>query len=323
MLEKIQNKKRNSMEPLEEVKILRGRVAELEGLGVRREKDQEEIKETKEELVKRIWALKKTNETLRALYGELDKKNQKLEKFDKLKSQFVANVSHEFKNPLFVVSESLSIILDGLIGKINTEQEKILKAGKNNVDRLLRLVTDMLDLSKIEAGKMEMRREKFDMAELVNEILTNYEGEILKKEIILKKNISCRANLIWADKDRMSEVIINLLSNAVKYTPSKGNVDVKFGWTKKEGRFEISDTGSGIREQDLGKIFNKFERISDEEKEGTGLGLSITKDIVELHKGKIWAESEFGKGSKFIFVLPKDLRAEARKYGSAPTKGTC
>jgi len=308
MSEKRQNKKRNMMKPLEEVKILRARVAELEGLGVLHEKAEKEIKEIKEELAKRSWTLKKTSETLRALYRELDQKNQKLEKFDKLKSQFVANVSHEFKNPLFVVSESLSIILDGLMGKINTEQEKILKVGKNNVDRLLRLVTDMLDLSKIEAGKMEMRRERFDMAKLVEDVLTNYEGEILKKEIVLKKNISRRANLIWADKDRMSEVIINLLSNAVKYTPSKGNVDVKFEWTKEEGRFEISDTGSGIREQDLGKIFNKFERISDEKQEGTGLGLSITKDIVELHKGKIWAESEIGKGSKFIFVLPKDLR---------------
>jgi len=270
------------------------------------------LKDTKDELAKRSWVLQKTGEALKALYKEIDKKNEELKKFDKLKSQFVANVSHEFKNPLFVIDESLKIVLDGLMGDVNAKQEKMLKTGKRNVERLIRLVNDMLDLAKIEAGKMEIRREHFDISALVNEILTSYEGEISKKQIILNTNIPPRANLIWADKDKISEVVINLLSNALKYTPLKGNVSVKLVSTKQEVRFEISDSGSGIKKQDFEKIFDKFERVTTGAQEGTGLGLPITKDIIELHKGKIWVESEIKKGSNFIFVIPKDFRDGAK-----------
>ena len=264
-------------------------------------------------MAKRSWVLQKTGEALKALYKEIDRKNEELKRFDKLKSQFVANVSHEFKNPLFVINESLEIVLDGLMGKINAKQEKILKTGKRNVERLIRLVIDMLDLAKIEAGKMEMRREKFDIAELVNEILAGYESELNKKQIVLRRDVSEEASLIYADRDRISEVVINLLNNAIKYTPKKGNVEVKLRLTKKEVRFEISDSGAGIKEQDFEKIFDKFERVTTGTQEGTGLGLPITKDIIELHKGKIWVECKIKKGSKFIFVLPKDFRGEKRK----------
>ena len=110
---------------------------------------------------------------------------------------------------------------------------------------------------------------------------------------------------MWADKDKLTQVVINLLSNAIKYTPDKGNVAVKLEGSEKEIQFEISDTGAGIPKEDYGKIFDKFERITAEKQEGTGLGLPIARDIVELHRGKIWVESELGKGSKFIFTLPK------------------
>jgi len=312
MLEKILNRK-SRKKILEDVKILESKVDELENFRILHERAQDVIKNTEEELAKRSWAHKKSGETLRALYHELNEKNQRLERFDELKSQFVANVSHEFKSPLFTINESLSVVLDGLLGEVTPEQKKILEGGKNNTERLLRLVMDMLDLSKIEAGKMEIRREKFDMAALVDEILTSHERETRKKHITLKRNLSRRASLIWADKDRISEVVINLLSNAVKYTPKKGTVAVKLTGTKKEIRFEMSDTGEGIQKQDFLKIFDKFKRVTAEKQEGTGLGLPIAKDIVELHRGKIWVESEIGKGSKFIFVLPKDLRGEKRK----------
>ena len=285
MVKKIQNRKRNKEELLEEA-----------------------LQETRDELAKRSWALQKTSEALKALYKELDKKNEELKRFDQLKSQFVANVSHEFKNPLATIKESLGIILDGLIGEINPEQKKTLKAGKNNVERLIRLVTDMLDLSKIEAGKMEMRMESLDAAILVSEILISYEGEISKKQITLKKDIPQNIGLIRADRDKLSEVIINLLNNAIKYIPEKGDVAIKLLGTKDSIRFEISDTGPGIRKKDSEKIFDKFERVTAEKQEGTGLGLPIAKDIVELHKGKIWVESGAGKGSMFIFVLPRNLK---------------
>ncbi|MBU0683452.1 MAG: HAMP domain-containing sensor histidine kinase [Candidatus Omnitrophota bacterium] len=270
------------------------------------------IKKTKNDLEKQNWVLRKTRDTLTALYKDLDKKNEKLKRFDELKSQFVANVSHELKNPLFVINESLSVILDGFVGEINPEQKKMIKIGNDNVARLLRLVTDMLDLSKIESGKMEMRREKFNMSELVDETLSGFEGEIAKKQITLKKDIPSYEDFIWADRDRISEVIINLLNNAIKYTPENGNIGVKLEDAKEEIRFEISDTGSGILKEDYSKIFDKFERVTLGKQDGTGLGLPISKDIVEFHRGKIWVESEFGKGSKFSFVLPKDLRGGVR-----------
>jgi signal transduction histidine kinase len=155
---------------------------------------------------------------------------------------------------------------------------------------------------------MEMCRTEFDIVALVNEILSSYERELSKKQLVLKKDIPPGIGLVWADRDKLSEVIINLLNNGIKYTPSPGQLIIKLEGTEKEIRFEISDTGPGIPGEYLEKIFDKFERITAEKQEGTGLGLPIAKDIVGLHKGKIWVESEVGKGSKFIFTLPRDLR---------------
>ena len=244
------------------------------------------------------------------LLMELTAANEKLKELDKRKSDFVANVSHEFLNPLTVIKEALSIIIDGLAGDIDAKQKDFLSMAKGNIERLIRLVTDLLDISKIEAGKMEMRRENFDIAVLVNEILVNYEKELAKKDISLKKDIRADIGAIWADRDKITEVVINLLNNAIKYTPAGGEVGIKLiGKEENELYFEISDTGPGIPEEYKEKIFDKFERILSEKQEGTGLGLPIAKDIVELHKGRIWVESEPGHGSRFIFTIPRDLRA--------------
>jgi len=170
------------------------------------------------------------------------------------------------------------------------------------------LVTDLLDLSKIEAGRMDMKRENFDISLLVNEVLIIYEREFLKKKMLFSKNIPSDIGMIWADRDKISEVIINLLSNAIKHTPAGGEVGIKLSAKENELYFEISDSGPGIPEEYKDKIFDKFERITTEKTEGAGLGLPIARDIVELHKGRIWVESEPGKGSRFIFVLPRDLR---------------
>lgn len=238
------------------------------------------------------------------LLEELKISNEKLKELDKLKSAFVANVSHEFKNPLAVINGSLSVMLSGRMGKIDPKQKEMLEMGKRNIDRLLRLVTDILDISRIESGKMEMKMENFDMDLLVGEILKIYEGEFSNKKILFSKEISERPCKIYADKDKISEVLINLLSNAVKYTPEGGNIKVSLKEAQEDICFEISDTGPGIPKEYFEKIFDKFERIAADKQEGTGLGLSIAKDIIELHKGKIWVESGIGKGSKFIFTLP-------------------
>lgn len=252
------------------------------------------------------------NRQLVNVLRELEQANVKLKEMDKRKSAFVANVSHEFKNPLLVIKESLSLIIEGFAEDVDSEQKDILSGAKRNTERLIRLVTNLLDVSKIEAGKVEMHIENFDIAILLNEILDNYKKELAKKDISLKKDIQKDIGAIWADRDKISQIVINLFNNAIKYTHVGGEVGIKLITKENELYFEISDTGPGIPKEYKDKIFDKFERITAEKIEGTGLGLPIAKDIVMLHKGRIWLESEAGKGSRFIFVLPRDLRDKNR-----------
>ncbi len=239
--------------------------------------------------------------------------NEKLKELDARKSDFVSRVSHEFKNPLAIIRESTAAVTDGLAGEINAQQKKLLEASRRNTERLIRLVTDLLDLAKIEAGKMEIRREEIDLAGFLNEMVSAHETDVSKKALALAKEIPQNIGMIWADRDKLSEVVINLLSNAIKYTPAGGKVTIKAEGAENEIRFEISDTGPGIAKEDFEKIFDKFERISAEKEEGTGLGLAITKDIVALHKGKVWVESEPGKGSTFIVTLPRNPGKDDRR----------
>lgn len=223
------------------------------------------------------------------------------------KSTFVANVAHEIRSPLTIIKEDFDILLDEKSSKIEHRQKMLLEMGQRNVNRLLRLVTDLLDISKIEAGKIKLKVEKVDLALLVIDIMKTHEGEILKKHIIVKKDIQQNIGPLYADKDKLTEVIINLLTNAIKYT-SSGTIIIKLTGNHEQVRFEITDSGPGISKENIKKIFDKFERIITEKQEGTGLGLSIAKDIIELHKGNIWVESVVGKGSKFIFTLPRNLK---------------
>lgn len=241
------------------------------------------------------------------------KAEELLKKVTERKLAFVANVSHEFKNPLSIIREALAQIIEGLSGAISAEQKNILEIARHNIERLIRLTTDLLDISMVEAGMMKLKREKIGIGSLVEEIIANNNTEISKKQLTLKKYIPKDIGSLWADKDKVTEVIINLLSNAIKYTPSGGNIGIKLSGADNKIRFEISDDGPGIAKEDIDKVFSKFERILIEKKEGTGLGLSIARDIVELHKGKIWVESEIGKGSRFIFTLPRDFKFDQSK----------
>ena len=272
----------------------------------------EEVITLKKKLKDEEWAGEKTKENIKILYKELEEKNKKLKELDRLKSQFVANVAHEFKSPLIIIREAVKLILDGTLGEVNDVQRDALLRGRRNAERLIRLVTDLLDLAKIEAGKLSMKRERVDVALLIEEVSAAYKNEFSKKGITFIKNIREDIGLIWADKDKINEVIVNLLNNAIKYTRDGGTITINLTGDEREIRFEVTDTGLGISKGDTQRIFDKFERIGIDKKEGTGLGLPITKDIVELHKGKIRVESKVGKGSKFIFTLPRDLRKKDR-----------
>ena len=244
------------------------------------------------------------------LLKEMQAANKKLLELDERKSIFVSNVAHELKTPLATVNLSLENILERIPGEADSEQKRMFEIGKRNIERLLRLVTDLLDLAKIEKGKLELKREEIDLEALTNEVTTTYELECKKKHIIIKKEFPDKAGFIWADKDKITEVITNLLNNAIKYSPQGSNIIIKIDSDADEARFAISDNGPGIPVDAYDKVFSKFERITAEKEEGSGLGLPIAKDIIGLHKGKIWVDSEMGKGSTFTFALPRDLRKQ-------------
>lgn len=267
------------------------------------------IGELKRDVANHVWALKKTKELGRILYEDIEKKNDQLTLYNQLKNQFVANVSHEFKTPLAIIKESVALVLDGVAGEISSKQREVLESGRKNLDRLIRLVNDLLDLSKIESGKIEIKREQVNLAELMKETARICRPDIARKRIRLIENFSKDPGEIWADRDKLIQVVLNIVNNAVKFTPEGGTITLESGDQGKNARFEIRDTGCGIPKESLERIFEKFERVPSAKREGTGLGLSIAREIVNLHKGRLWAESEEGKGSAFICLLPKDLRA--------------
>ena len=235
----------------------------------------------------------------------------KLKHSDQLKSTLIASVSHELKSPIAVIKTNLDLISEGLTGYVSEAQKKIVDLCIKVTGRMARLVTDLLDLHKIEAGMLDMRRERCDLSKLVESQVIEFGPLISQKGIKMVTELLDTDLMMWADGDKITRVINNLLSNAIKHTPDGQPVTVKAYPVEHFIRLEIADKGPGIPNDKLEKVFDKFERL-DSPKEGTGLGLAITKDIVELHRGRVWAESLPGRGSTFVVVLPRDLRRAIR-----------
>lgn len=228
-------------------------------------------------------------------------------KIDQLKDEFISTVSHELRSPLSIIKEGVSILIDEIPGKLNDSQAKILKAAKRNIDRLARIINKLLDMSKIESGSMKIEKELFDIAILMKEVGASFEADMKKKGLGLKMDFPPEGVNVRADPDAMTQVINNLIDNAIKFT-KEGYI--KISARESEGAVECSvyDTGIGISKENVPKLFSKFQqfgRATGPGEKGTGLGLSIAKGIVDLHSGKIGLESEPGKGTKAIFILPK------------------
>lgn len=266
-----------------------------------------QVKRLRRTVREKTWANTKTNEGIKILYKELEKMNVELKRLDVAKSQFVAMVSHEFKNPLSIIKENIALVADGVVGEVNSKQKKMLDVCTKTVLRLVRLVIDILDISKIEAGRMDLHYGDVDVRVLIEEIAATSEVNCASKHQELIQKVPSDIGIIHADRDKLSVVIMNVLNNAIKYTPEDGKITISANGSSSEVLFEIADSGPGISEENLWKIFDKYERIGAEREEGTGLGLPIAREIVTLHKGKIWVESELGKGSRFKFVIPKKL----------------
>lgn len=236
---------------------------------------------------------------------ELEAANKKLQQLDKLKSGFVSNVAHEFRTPLAIIKGNVELVNKGSLGPIVPIQKEMLDGAINIVNRLSRLVNDLLDISKIESGKMELKKEPVEMNKIIEENLAVFDKIIKDKKQIVDKNLDADLPKINADKDKVTQVFINILSNAIKYTPESKVIVIRTVNLEKEIMVEVRDAGEGVAPDNLDKIFDKFIRVTAEKKEGTGLGLPIAKDIVNLHNGRIWVKSELGKGSQFYFTLPK------------------
>ncbi len=230
---------------------------------------------------------------------------------DQIKSTFVATVSHELKNPLSSVKINLYNIYSGFIGEINKDQKHIIESCQNTIERINRLINDLLDLHKIEAGAVDVKRKLCDIIKISEKQIIELDAALNNKDIVLAKEFQGEVLSVWGDEDKLSRVVNNLLSNAIKFTPDKGKIIFRLYKDEKFIKMEYVDMGPGIPSDKINRLFNKFERL-DSEKEGTGLGLAITKDIVEMHRGKIWVESSLGNGSRFIVTLPSDLRVITR-----------
>jgi len=236
-----------------------------------------------------------------------------------MKSRFVSLVTHELRTPVVAIQKSLELILSKVTGEINPDQERFLTISKLNLTRLNSLINDLLDMSKLEAGKFTLNPSTFDFRGAVNEVKTSLLSWANDKEISFRLDLPDKPLLVTADRDRLIQVLVNLVGNALKFTPKKGEVKISVRFLEgKEGvcvekclEAKVEDSGIGIDPKDFKRIFNKFEQatlVSPLGAGGTGLGLAIAKEIITLHGGDIWVESEKGKGSKFIFVIPKEFK---------------
>jgi PAS domain S-box-containing protein len=233
-----------------------------------------------------------------------------LTELNRMKSDFISTVSHELRTPLTSIKMGVELMLERIAGEINEKQESLLNAAREDVNRLIRLISNLLDLSRIESGKIKMKIEPINLVSIIDEVLFAFRSQAEEKKIILKSTVERRTIELPADKDRIKEVLTNLVSNAIKFTDKGGRITVDAEESEEYVDVSVADTGIGIRKEDMEKIFDKFGRIEKGyayQEEGTGLGLPICKEIVEAHKGKIWVESEYLKGSKFVFRLPKKI----------------
>ncbi|MGB9723458.1 MAG: response regulator, partial [Chloroflexia bacterium] len=244
---------------------------------------------------------------------ELQERSEQLEaalrratEADRLKSEFLANMSHELRTPLNSIIGFSRVILNGIDGPLTELQRTDLTAIHNSGVHLLQLINDILDLSKIEAGRMELHKEPVDLAPVVRGVLDTCRPLVESKPLELRAQIPTDLPPAYADSTRVRQIVLNLVSNAIKYT-DRGAITVSASYQAGEIVVSVRDTGIGIAPQDLPKVFEPFRQVGkalDRRASGTGLGLTISRRFVEMHGGRIWVESEPGQGSTFSFTLP-------------------
>jgi len=247
---------------------------------------------------------------------ELAVANERLKELDHLKSDFVSHVSHELRTPLTAIKGAVDLVLREIAGPLTEKQIHYLTRVRSNTQHLAGLINDLLDLSKIESGRIEVKSSRVSLTGLVHEAVEALRPVAAEKVIALEASIREPSILVWADRDKINQVLMNLIGNAIKFTPVQGRITVSASRNGEESvQVSISDTGPGVPPNDREKIFAKFYQIAEvngENSKGTGLGLAISKALVELHGGKIWVESEPSRGSTFYFTLPLSAPQNSR-----------
>jgi signal transduction histidine kinase len=241
------------------------------------------------------------------LFREIEDKSRQIEAANRHKSEYLANMSHELRTPLNAIIGFSEVLKERMFGELNAKQaeytEDILSSGQH----LLLLINEILDLSKVEAGRMELELAAFDLALAIENARTFVRERVIKHGITLDVNVDERLGEYVGDERKIKQILLNLLSNAVKFTPEGGRIGIRARPSDGGVEISVSDTGIGIAPEDHARIFEEFRQVGGDyahKKEGTGLGLTLAKKFVELHGGRMWVQSEIGKGSNFTFTLP-------------------
>jgi len=246
---------------------------------------------------------KKVEERTRELTNAL----QEVKTVSKRKTDFISSVSHELRTPLTSIKGYASILLAGKLGNIPSEIKERLDKINRHSDELAHLVNDLLDIARIESGRMIMKKEALDLKSIVEEVLDLLSVQLKERRIGSGFDIPEEANTIFADRSQIERVFINIVGNALKFTPAGGKISIRSHKVDNAVQLDISDTGCGIPEEVQEKIFEEFYRVDNtinQEVKGTGLGLTLVKHIIEAHNGKIWVKSKAGSGSTFSFTIP-------------------
>jgi len=240
------------------------------------------------------------------LFQEIEDKSRQLEAASRHKSEFLANMSHELRTPLNAIIGFSEVLTQRMFGDLNEKQEEYLRDIHASGQHLLSLINDILDLSKIEAGRMELEPTAFDLPSAIENALTLVRERAGRREIALHHAVDQRLGQIRGDERKIKQVLLNLLSNALKFTPEGGRIDVRAGLVDGMAEVSVADTGIGIAPEDQEAVFEEFRQVGTAAKkvEGTGLGLTLSRKFVELHGGRIWVTSGVGVGSTFTFTLP-------------------
>jgi len=307
---------RNSYKKLDE--LVEKRTDELRAVNEQLQQDITERKRAEEELKKYREHLEELVEErtsdLEEKTTELEQANISLQELDRLKSVFLASMSHELRTPLNSIIGFTGIILQGISGEISEEQRKQLTMVKNSASHLLSLINDVLDISKIESGRVEFSLEEFRLDDVVREVVEAFSSALSEKGLELTTQVPEGITLL-SDKRHIKQVLLNLVSNAVKFT-NQGSVKVAARVPEDDNlEVRVIDTGIGIKQEDMEKLFQPFQQIGApliKSREGTGLGLYISKRLVVLLGGDISARSEYGRGSEFTFTIPLRYEEEQR-----------